>query len=199
MKTNWICGAWLGLAMILDAGTALAAGEEVIVYVREDNVRVADLSRAEGIAARLFASIGVPMTFRSGAEKKPASPSVVTIEVQIHAKAPASLRSGAMAHAAPYSASGTRIHIFCDRVRTTLSDGGSGMALGYVLAHELGHVLQGVGRHSEAGVMKARWESADYRLMRSGTLEFDPSDGELIHAGLAKIPTLMASAGQPVR
>jgi hypothetical protein len=199
MKTNWIRGAWLGMAMILGAGTASAAGEEVIVYVREDNVRVADLGRAERIAAGLFASIGVPMTFRAGAEKKPAGPSVITIEVQIHAKAPASLRCGAMAHAAPYSASGTRIHIFCDRVRTTLSDGGSGAALGYVLAHELGHVLQGVGRHSEAGVMKARWEAADSRMMRSGTLEFDPTDGELIHAGLMKIPALMASARQAAR
>jgi hypothetical protein len=33
--------------------------------------------------------------------------------------------------------------------------------LGYVLAHEIGHVLEGLVRHSGAGVMKASWNRAD--------------------------------------
>ena len=33
----------------------------------------------------------------------------------------------------------------------------TGFLLGHVLAHEIGHVLQGVARHSATGVMKGRW------------------------------------------
>jgi hypothetical protein len=52
------------------------------------------------------------------------------------------------------------------------------------MAHEIAHVLEGVSRHSAEGVMRARWESSDYRQMKSGTLPFDWTDAELIHAAL---------------
>jgi hypothetical protein len=54
------------------------------------------------------------------------------------------------------------------------------------MAHEIAHVLEGVSRHSEEGIMKGYWQQRDYRQMKSGTLPFDPTDVELILAALYK-------------
>jgi hypothetical protein len=50
----------------------------------------------------------------------------------------------------------------------------------YVLAHEIAHVLQGVARHSDSGVMRARWTDLDYQWMSKGALKFATEDVQLI-------------------
>jgi hypothetical protein len=44
--------------------------------------------------------------------------------------------------------------------------------LSHVLAHEIAHVLQGVSRHSESGILKARWDREDFFLMQQHRLNF---------------------------
>jgi hypothetical protein len=57
--------------------------------------------------------------------------------------------------------------------------------LGHVLAHEIGHVLQGVARHSDSGLMKGRWSLGEMRdIMRGVLFEFAPYDSELIQVAL---------------
>jgi hypothetical protein len=102
-----------GLALFLEARVSIAAGKEpvgrsVIVFVRQDNLLVADLGRAERTATRIFASIGVVVTFRAGAERKPTGEGAVSIEMRLDANAPAQLRSETMAYAMPFGVSGTR-------------------------------------------------------------------------------------------
>jgi hypothetical protein len=200
--------ALLGLALVLGTRVSNAAGEEakprpvvprVIVYIRQDNLLVADLGRAERTTTGIFASIGVLLAFRAGVEPKSRGEGAVGIEMQLDAKTPAQFHAGAMAYAMPFGVSGTRIHVFCDRVRNAQPDGGTGTILGYVMAHEVAHVLQGVSRHSAEGIMKARWEIPDYRQMKSGTLPFDPTDAELIHEALEKRATQSARAEPPPR
>jgi len=53
------------------------------------------------------------------------------------------------------------------------------------MAHEIAHVMEGTCRHSDEGIMKARWNYADYREMGSRHLRFASVDVELIHQGLA--------------
>jgi hypothetical protein len=57
--------------------------------------------------------------------------------------------------------------------------------LGYVLAHETAHVLEGAGPHSDEGLMKARWNSRDFERMFLGQLQFAPEDVQRIRAGAA--------------
>ena len=57
---------------------------------------------------------------------------------------------------------------------------GTGFLLGHVLAHEMGHVLQGVLRHSETGVLKARWSAGETRDMGKTRLHFTAYDAGLI-------------------
>jgi hypothetical protein len=169
-------------------------GPVVTVYVKQDNLVVAELGRAQRTATGIFASFGVGLQFRAGGQPKSAGEGAIRIELQLGARTPAQFHPGAMAYAMPFGASGTRIHIFCDRVRNTQPDGGSGTILGYVMAHEIAHVLQGVSRHSAEGVMKAHWEIPDYGRMKKGTLAFDPTDVELIREALEKVTTQSARA-----
>jgi len=114
--------------------------------------------------------------------------------VEIVPHAPASFSSVALAMAMPYANSGVRIVIFYDRVEPLLRGHHAPQAkiLGYVLAHEIGHVLQGVARHSESGIMRARWLENDFKQMGMGTLTFTNDDVKLIRRSLR---TAGASAG----
>jgi hypothetical protein len=56
--------------------------------------------------------------------------------------------------------------------------------LAYVMAHEIGHVLQGVSRHSQEGVMKAHTPNAHALTSK---LRFAHEDVSLIHSGLLRL------------
>jgi hypothetical protein len=74
-------------------------------------------------------------------------------------------------------------YIFCDRVLAFADDNGSAadLTLGYVMAHEIGHLL-GLG-HRPGGVMTASFSSKDMRKAASGWLTFAHDDAlELRHA-----------------
>jgi hypothetical protein len=74
----------------------------------------------------------------------------------------AGVHPGAMGYAMPYGKAGTRIHILLDRVLGAGSQRLAGVLLGHVMAHELGHVLEGISRHSDSGLMKAHWDDHDF-------------------------------------
>lgn len=56
--------------------------------------------------------------------------------------------------------------------------------LAHVLAHEITHILEGIARHSQQGLMKAKWDNKDYVRMRERSLKFTPEDVNLIYEGL---------------
>jgi hypothetical protein len=56
--------------------------------------------------------------------------------------------------------------------------------LAYVLVHEIAHVLQRTDLHSDTGIMKRRWNDADFALMQRAALYFTDTDVLLIHQGL---------------
>lgn len=58
--------------------------------------------------------------------------------------------------------------------------------LAHVLVHEITHILQGTCRHSDTGIMKARWTHQDYMEMGQKPLSFTEKDLQLIRTGLAK-------------
>jgi hypothetical protein len=50
------------------------------------------------------------------------------------------------------------------------------------------HLLQGISRHSDTGVMKAHWSGADFCEMRRKPLGFTVEDVDLIYRGLSARP-----------
>jgi Zn-dependent protease with chaperone function len=182
MKTCCI----LGIAMA--AGLSAYAGEcSVIVYTNVDPiVPMPMLLQAESRTTGMFENIGVEVIWRGGAVRVKATdnpcgaPIVVRLEKTAHVEA----SPGALAFAAPFADSGTCIHVFLDRIHPN-SGGLDTPVLAHVLAHEIGHVLERMARHSEDGVMKAHWTLADYDHMKMHPLPFAPEDVELIHRGVA--------------
>jgi len=86
-----------------------------------------------------------------------------------------------LAYAFPYE--GVHIEVFYDRIDYGAPDVRTAL-LAHVLVHEITHILQGVSRHSDNGVMKARWDASDRAGMVRIPLAFEPQDVVLIHEGL---------------
>ena len=138
-----------------------------------------------------IAEIGVRIDWRQES-KCPAGQDGI-IHISLGTWIPANHYPGALAIALPYE--GVHIQVFIDRVRKMV-DPVRKMAnptsvaplLAHVLAHEITHILQRVNRHSECGVMKARWSQKDYGEMEWKPLNFTDGDVQLIHTGLHARP-----------
>jgi hypothetical protein len=166
---------------------AAVAGESktvLTVYVLEESVAPSLVNiSARAQAGKMFADIGISIQWRSGQPHAPLPLNFVIVEMGD--QTPKDLYPGALAYAMPYD----RIHIkvFYDRVSTTVYSQTVPALLAHVLAHEITHVLQGFSRHSDEGIMKARWDANDYRRMQSKPLGFTQKDIDFIRLGLPVI------------
>jgi hypothetical protein len=61
--------------------------------------------------------------------------------------------------------------------------GDAGVLLGFVMAHELGHLLLGPG-HAPAGVMRAAWGGKELKAMRQRWLKFDKEGAARVRSEL---------------
>ncbi len=160
---------------------AVAQGQEREIAVGLDNsqaVPFALLAQAQATAARIYAGVGVKLRWRSQAATE--------IWIQFDTGVAAGLYPGAMGYAMPYGKTGTSIHILLDRVLSAGSQKLAGVLLGHVMAHELGHVLEGISRHSNSGLMKARWDDHDFDQMLVRPLSFNSEDADLVRVGVAR-------------
>ena len=194
--------------VVLAMGLATGAGAQecgpkggplVLVYLEDaTNVPVVAMARAKGITAGMFAGIGVRVEWKEGEPpRRPQKPTGCAaqadevLEVQFEETAATRFPRDAMAYAA-LGRVGICIHIFYNRVAAQPRDLAP-VLLGHVLAHEITHVLEGVPRHSEDGVMKAHWTSADYRQMSGHPLPFAEEDIRLIRAHFSGHATVAAA------
>lgn len=140
--------------------------------------------RAKTVSSRIFAGIGVKIQWHNFGACPPEG-----IRISFSNETPSSLMPGALAYALPYE--GTHIVVFYDRVRKNPGD--VSVLLGHVIAHEVTHILQGMMRHSESGVMKAFWTVEDYQRMSREPLKFTDDDVQLIQSGLGTRKSRLAA------
>jgi len=175
MGRTWVLG------LVVLSGT-IGHAAAVTIYMENGAVAPAPvLSRAERMAAGMFAAVGVEVRFRTGTAPDLASGSEA-IEVRLDRYAPEDREPWALAYAAPYRKSGARVHIFYGRVRSVRGEAMAATVLSHVLAHEITHILEGVSRHSASGILKARWDERDFSAMATHPLRFAPEDIGLLHA-----------------
>lgn len=170
--------------MMLLAGAAArpqaipsAEARKVAVCLERGSITAGEAWSARAIASEIFASIGVTVVWKDP-RKCPGG----AIFVGVSQKTPATLRPGALAYALPYE--GVHIEVFYDRISQSCPRDEAQVVLGYVLVHEITHILEGIDRHSEGGLMKAHWEKADFFAMRRNSLRFAAEDIRLIYLGL---------------
>ena len=70
-----------------------------------------------------------------------------------------------------------------------------GTVLGYVMAHEMGHLLLPFG-HSASGIMRASWNPEAIRKMSQGVLFFGRAQTAAMHARLTETPIGWPDEGQ---
>ena len=183
MKTTATTATMILVAAMV-SGNAVAktparadTGRKVTVYFTDSaSVPFAVRVAAQGTASKMFAEIGVTLDWRDGHPKSSDSNPIV---IEYVTNTPADRLPGALAFALPFE--GVHISIFWDRI------GGFPVArelMAHVMVHEITHILQGVARHSDDGVMKARWTAEDRAEMKVKALSFTSYDAELINRGL---------------
>jgi hypothetical protein len=198
MKLAWIAAA---------AGIAAARGQngaELKVYVT-GNIMVPAHIRAvaQGVASRVFDKIGIHLKWHYG---PPGAGVRLEQVIRLQYESCQRPEEGSAGTAQPYE--GSTVVIYYDRLRWAeqhlmLAP----RLLGHVLAHEIAHNLEGIARHSDAGMMKAAWTARDYEEMTLRNLPFEPLDIELIQRGMrmrageqagAEFLTARAVMAQPV-
>jgi hypothetical protein len=171
--------AAMAVAIGASAQAAQTSDRRVTVYLR-DNPSIADTvkSTAKVVSSEMFAGIGVRIEWRSG---QPAASSAIAgaIAIELVTETPGTFLPGALAYAQPYE--GVHIQVFYDRIKYKPAPA---ELLAHVMVHEITHILQGISRHSDSGVMKATWTGEEFQRMRFKPLPFTEEDVVLIHRGL---------------
>jgi hypothetical protein len=174
-----------------------ARADEVTVYVQGLSVVPAPaLNRAQVLANEIFGGVGVKIDWRRGRPSRSQARSEKPIVVEMTTDIPRALPPDALAFARPYE--GVHITVFYDRLRAATEPELTPNLLAHVLVHEITHILQGTCRHSDTGIMKARWTHTDYMEMGQKPLSFTEEDVQLITTGLAERANsrgLVATAG----
>lgn len=160
------------------AGAHGQSGAERQVSVYLDNSVVVPIfvrARAESLASKIFAGIGVTLNFQSTA---PTVSNTQVIVIEFVDSTPARLLPGAWADARTYE--GVHIRIFWDRLQLRCSE----QLMAHVMVHEITHILQGVSRHSAEGIMNFRWTDRERLALERRPLDFTRADVDLIYQGM---------------
>ena len=117
------------------------------------------------------------------------------VRLQILPQAPAGLPAQALGLSLPCARSGVQVTIFADRVASVSETAGPtfGRVLGYVMAHEVGHVLLQSDTHTTAGLMKGTWSKSDWQRAAVSVVSFSPAEARQIAALHKRTPDENAS------
>jgi len=128
------------------------------------------------VVSGIFAGIGVKVRWIDPVKCAPGA-----ILVSFSSDTSGTIHPSALAYTMPYE--GTRVVVFLERVKDKAPSFGERL-LGYTVAHEVAHILEGVASHSDSGIMKAHWGTDDLCHMRVGRFGFGADDIYLIYQGL---------------
>ena len=180
-------------AMFLAASGAQVYAEDKIqvdVYMNEHDESGLILTLGKRVASRLFDRSGVHLNWHWGniPAAGVARPGATRLAFAVRTAefAPDNANPTALAGTRIVGVYGKEITVYQDRLEAFLFAHPSlgAVAAGYVLAHELGHAMQGVSCHSVSGIMKACWSRDDYKDMTWLALAFSLEDVDLIHRGI---------------
>lgn len=179
------------VAMGVDAESSI--DECLNLYLNgTDSVPFDVLGMAKQVTASIFNEIGVAVRWAEQPNKQ-LKQGCTAIKVQFDRGSAFGSHRNTLGYALPYSKAGSQVHIGIARVlrcrfacydpRTKMNEAAF---LGHIMAHEIGHAVQGVARHSEDGLMKTDWTSQDVLTMLTRRLSFTKTDADLIHSALSR-------------
>lgn len=176
--------AVVGLAMVVLAALnrpAAAQNPAVNVIIRNDaGVPEQMVAAAQEIVTKIYADAGVEVAWTRGHH--------ITIVLMPQAAADRMRQLPNTMGFAPgdVTARGRVAYVLEHRVADVARGYSTEVevVLGAAIAHELGHLLLPINAHSPRGLMRAKWNQADFRNARSGRLLFTAGQSEQIRGGL---------------
>ena len=151
-------------------------------------VRPAILNGALIEASEIFRRIGVEIEWVDGSSPQRLGSSELYLRIIPKPITLGPFRPSHLGYAATSEEGGVLATIFFHRVEE-LAWGDPSFALGYAIAHELGHLLLGNDRrngspHSASGLMRAPWQRDDLKREARETMQFTPQDAGRLRARL---------------
>jgi hypothetical protein len=174
--------------MLVTVCPTLAAAQTLLVHVDNDaRIPAADLAQMEEVVARSFLDIGVQVIWEHG-DVALDDPRGLRVRLRLLSRNNANRKIAAERTGSAVLGLTNRpariVYVLCHRIAEASVKYGHDYTriLGFVVAHELGHVLLPAGSHSHTGVMKGR-----ANLWGKIAHEFTPAEGEAIRHGLAQL------------
>ena len=123
-------------------------------------------NKAKEVATEIYAAIGVKLVWPTKGRRPVGcanQPMHGTILVRFQESNSRPDNGRTLAWSNPYLKTGPCVTLLIDRVTNDirLNPMSAPLVLGHTLAHEIGHVLEGVARHSDFGLMKAHWPTQE--------------------------------------
>ncbi len=189
MKNRLVNGLVIGLIMTVAAGTPRCVATPTLrltlVIYDHAHVRTETLAAAENTVSEIFGHANVQLIWRDGfayaAERygalDPAPDDPATLVVKLQPESDA-VRYGVRSVCGGIGfASGAIVFVRSFDARSPTSEA---TRLGYVIAHELGHMLLGPNAHALVGIMRGTFLAEDWEKAAQGTLGFTRSQNQRI-------------------
>ena len=202
MRAGWISRRApiiaVAAACALFAPVASAEEERLTISVYDyANVDAAALAHAARRVTASFAAVGVVVQWEerctgprcSSTDARPLPPAgqmaALTVYIFPEERTPQHYPRSVMG-AAPIGS--FLAYAYFDRVRAFAFQRNLflGTVLGYVIAHEVGHLLLREG-HTSFGLMRALWTSSDLHAMQQGRLGFTGEQGARVRAEVGRL------------
>jgi hypothetical protein len=208
--------AWLMLTFVIGSVPLLSADDradrELAVTIQIHDywhVSSASLTRARAVVTAMYERIGVRtewMGVVQQSERHPGSPrrdsishmpiaQVTLIILTPKMAARGHVEDGALGFAAvPDEGMGRIAYAIYDRVRDTAARAAMNEddLLGFVMAHEIAHLMLPRGAHAEGGLMRGRWNVRDFQQIDVLKLGFSPQQASEIRSTLLHNPPTLA-------
>jgi hypothetical protein len=199
-KTRWRTSFLLSLLSTAIVGQEPPRVKLSIVVYDGAHVGPKTAEHAEDLAAKILSTASIQSSWVAGPVEELGNlgmdftayaakachadlgPAIVRLRILPHA--PAGLPAQALGFSLPCARSGVQVTIFADRVATVSETGGPtfGRVLGYVMAHEVGHVLLQSDTHTTAGLMRGIWSKSDWQRAAVSIVSFSPAEARQIAA-----------------
>lgn len=183
---------WPALAHQLSSQSAPSKPRITVLLYNYVEAPEKTLEQAKGVAARVFDKIGVEAVwldcFSPAAKEQvdPAcrrKPTPTTLRLRLVARSTNDEIFGfGMALLAMDGGFSSLSSVFYERVEELVRLRGSTRValLGNIMAHEIGHLLLGIGSHSSRGIMRFPWKGKEVELADKGWLRFTPRQAKRI-------------------
>jgi hypothetical protein len=160
----------------------------ITIHLRTE-VSADALFTARQHVARIFAAAGIGVEWHEPGRSSSCSAGHPELQVGLVEKAERKrqVQDGAMGLAIPGpTLAGALAYIFFDSVHRTARTNHLDPAamLGHAMAHELGHLLLPYGSHSPNGLMRARWQTRDFKALTDQRLLFSAEESGVMKARL---------------